>query len=248
MSFYVTLNSSAEGEFMKQNNASCFKVHFGQVLDFEGEWEVALVEIKFPMTISNINRSSSRIISTNMDDSILFDQLSERDYGTAADLIAHLNKRFKGRLKISLDKSNIVHFEMSKTEEPTIYFVQDELKDILGLKRSDTIGENEYLSGTYPVNLNKSLPSVIYVNSSIVKQQLIDNSHMPLLRIVPTSAAQFKYGFDKVLNFPRPQYKALASRRLEYIDVYITDCFGEQVSFDYGSSSVLLHFRRAPLC
>jgi hypothetical protein len=243
----VTLNSNAEGEFMKQNNASCFKVHFGQVMVFDGEWEVALIEIKFPMTISNINKASSRIISTNMDDSLFFDQLSERDYGTAADLIAHLNKRFKGRLKISLDKSNVAHFEMNKKEEPAFYFIPDELKDILGLKRSDTLGENEYLSGTYPVNLNKSLPSMIYVNSSIVKQQIIDNSHMPLLRMVPTSAAQFKYGFDKVLNFPRPQYKPLATRRLEYIDVYITDCFGTPVSFDFGSSSVLLHFRRAPL-
>jgi hypothetical protein len=247
MSFYINLNSHAVSEFTIENNAGNFKVHLGQVLEFEGDWEVALVEIKFPMTLKNINETNSRIVSTDSDDSLLFDRLAERNFGTPADLINHLNKRFKDRLKISLDKNNIAHFEVNKSAYQSLYFVPVELKDILGLRRSDTLGETEYLSGTYPVNLNKGLLSVLYVHSSIVKHQIIDNSHMPLLRMVPTGSTQFKYGFEKLVNFPRPQYRPLAKRRLEYIDIYITDSLGIPVSFDHGSSSVLLHFRRAPL-
>ena len=49
-SFYVTLPSNGSGQYYKDNTISCFRNHLAQALELEGQWEVALVEMQFPIT------------------------------------------------------------------------------------------------------------------------------------------------------------------------------------------------------
>jgi hypothetical protein len=237
-SFYITLNSNASSEFQKQNNASYFKTHFGQLIEFSDNWECALVEIKLPMTIKNVQSTYNTVVCTTIENSLVIDKLTDRNYGTPADFMNELNKVLKNRVKFSLDKSNICHLEISKMTDHALYFFPDQIKDMLGLRRSDTVGETDYLSGCYPVNINKSLPSVLYVNTNIIKHQIVDNTHTCLLRAVPTMASTYKYGYDKIVTFEKLHYKPLALNRLEYMEIGINTPQGENVSFDYGHSSV----------
>lgn len=49
-SFYVTLPSNGSKRFFKDNTTSCFRNHLAQALELEGQWEVALVEMQYPIT------------------------------------------------------------------------------------------------------------------------------------------------------------------------------------------------------
>jgi hypothetical protein len=244
-SFYLTLNSSGDGQFKKYNTPSHFKVHLGQTIEFFGAWEVALIEIRLPMTIPNLQFPHNRIVRTTIDNSIETDALVERNYGNIADLLHELNKIFKHRLKFAADKNNIFHIESIKSEHHPLYFFSDDLKDILGLKRSDVVGEIDFLIGTYPINLNKTIPSTLSITSNIIKHQFVDNTHSNLLRIVNNNSINYKFGFDKMHTFERLQYKPLACNRLENMEFNIMDGNGKLVSFEHGTSTLLLHFRRS---
>ena len=49
-SFYVTLPSNGCKQYTSENRASNYKTYFPEPLDVEGKWEVALVEMQYPLT------------------------------------------------------------------------------------------------------------------------------------------------------------------------------------------------------
>ena len=49
-SFYVTLPSNGSKRFYKENTASVFRNQLAQPLELQGQWEVALVEVQYPIT------------------------------------------------------------------------------------------------------------------------------------------------------------------------------------------------------
>ena len=49
-SFYVTLPSNGSRNYYNENTASTFRNHLAHPLELEGQWEVALVEMQYPIT------------------------------------------------------------------------------------------------------------------------------------------------------------------------------------------------------
>ncbi len=50
MDFYVVLPSNGSGTYFPTNTHSCYTNHIKEALVLDGAWEVALVEIEYPIS------------------------------------------------------------------------------------------------------------------------------------------------------------------------------------------------------
>ncbi|KAG8231304.1 hypothetical protein J437_LFUL006960 [Ladona fulva] len=84
-----------------------------------------------------------------------------------------------------------------------------------------------------------------YVYCDIVEQQLIGDVVSPLLRIVSYNASVSHFGQDVVHILSRPFYLPVMKREFETIEVDLRTHSGEPLPFIYGTSVIILHFRRS---
>jgi hypothetical protein len=246
--FYVSLNSNADGEYYEHNTSDNFRTHLGKMLLLENAWEVALVEVRMPMTLDNLPLEISKIIRQSLlDEKLVYYNyfLKPGFYFDVSTLISELNKACKGEIKFSTDKNNIVSISIKKAASSEIFYFEAQLAKILGLADSKISNKQEMHVGVRPVKLNYGLCSTLNVNTNIIEHQLVDNSHNSVLRSVATNAERYSYGFDKHYNFSKLIYKKLNCNRLEHIEINISNELSQEVSFGANtSSSALLHFRR----
>ena len=73
-SFYVTLPSNSSMEYFPNNTLSNYGTKLPQPFDLNGEWEVGLPEIQFPITWYNLNENESRLHETMYDENKKFVQ------------------------------------------------------------------------------------------------------------------------------------------------------------------------------
>lgn len=59
--FYMTLLSNSSMKYYPQNTTSSFTVQLPRYMSFEGQWEVALTEIHYPYTFSNVDTGQNEI-------------------------------------------------------------------------------------------------------------------------------------------------------------------------------------------
>jgi len=246
-SFYLTLNSSASGEYGHKNTSSNFKTHLGKMITLEGAWEMALVECRIPMTLPNVTEKTAIItaISNDAADSLVHRyKIRSGHYGDAKVLIEELNTVLNNHMSLELDQKGLVSIDTQKDTFLTAFYLSDELHNILGLRKGEIIGQNYLHKGIEPVNVNKGIFSTFNISTNIIEHQLVDNSHNSTLRSVPTFASEYNFGFDKMYTFNRLHYKKLNCNRIEFIEINISNSKNEIVTFEHGNSSVLVHFRR----
>lgn len=59
--FYMTLLSNSSLDYYPENRTNSFTVQLPRYMSLEGEWEVALVEIQYPYTFSNVEPGQNEI-------------------------------------------------------------------------------------------------------------------------------------------------------------------------------------------
>lgn len=249
--FFLTLNSNAEGEYKEHNSSASFRTHLGKMLFLENAWEMALVELKVPMTLPNIPQDICRITRhTTLHEHPFsnYYHIRHGSYNDATALIIEINKVLDGEMKLTLDKNNYLNIEVVRRkldEAPEIFYFDEKMGKILGLEERKITNKQELYTGVRPVRPNLGICSTLNINANIIEHQLVDNSHSALLRSVSTHADKYSYLFDKHYNFTKLHYKKLNCNRLEHIEINISNESNEQVSFGASTStSVLLHFRR----
>jgi hypothetical protein len=94
----------------------------------------------------------------------------------------------------------------------------------------------------FPVQFNISELHVL-VYCSIVKPIITGNVQTNLLRQVEIPR-KIKFGEQCLLRFPKPFYHSIVSHEFETIEIDIKDDSGETIPFDFGRSTVTLHFRK----
>jgi hypothetical protein len=271
--FFLTVNSSAACEFSDSNSPSNFRVHLGRVLDLKGSWEIALFELFFPCTLCNVRGPSRYIIhektsldletgelGTRGDRGHAIIELEERFYSSEKDLIQELNNKLAPTLNFELDNSKKVKVylnEMSQNGDISSFTFAEPLLAMLGIQGVNTLGcytENgryKYISANtpvaqsvMPVNVCIGLPNTLTVHTDLIANQIIDNSHARVLRVVETGARNYKQGFTKKVEFSKLLFIPLAKHKIEYVDLYIKDDFGLNASFLSGALSAVLVFRK----
>lgn len=82
----------------------------------------------------------------------------------------------------------------------------------------------------------------IYCYSNLVRNSLVGNSQVPLLRAIAVDQENDQKHVG--LSFDRLRYRPLSSNFFEYIDIRLTDDMGEDLEFKSGKVIVTLKFKR----
>lgn len=256
--FYVTLPSNSSKNFYPDNNTSHYITRLPREWRLNGEWVVGLSEIQFPLTFSHIPEHSDegliRFITRSIDqsDHVVSDHFAIKTgfYSNIENLINEINNSGIGtHFKFSIDAGGHCLVTRKCTEKCDGYrhgFVLSKiLSEILGFESNDNgyevIGE---LRSHYPASLANGIPNAMYVLSDISEAHITGDFQTPLLRVVPVEIDRYQYGCMRLQTFPHPKYIPLLKTTFDTIEILIKDEKGNDLSFNRGTLTVTLHFKR----
>ena len=261
--FYLTLPSNSSMDVFANNTTAKFVTKLPDVLELDGEWEVALSEIHYPHAWYNIPRNACKFIVFHK---VWFDReqiqnqpfewwpeggshltLSEGYYASPQEIVDEMKKliaeyyapnvRF-GYFKYARQREKCV-FDL---EPETILVLNEPLAMMLGFDVRTMIGPDRFESSTIP-DMDAALSSSsLYVYCDIIEHNVVGDSKVPLLRLVNVKG---KHGERVHQKFTMPIYIPLQKHHFDTVEINIMIDTGGPVPFVRGKSVVILHFRRA---
>jgi hypothetical protein len=276
-SFYVTLHSDSVSHVNFENRPDHFKIHLGQVLHFEGRWEVGIVEMFYPMTLKSIMFAESAIMIESKKEKKVNNNLKLENHqnGNAVNEYANDIKHERHIIDINPDQvmlpndnvglvariqesllilanirtiydNGIISFHLNSlldTNEEIKFYMHTTMQSVLGLDLT-VFDTSHPLYGSRKVNVHRALPQLLFVYTDIIHHQLIGTAYDKLLRVVTIDANSYQFGCTRGVTFSRIQYYPVAKQKIDVIDINIKDGNKENVSFHYGTLTVVLHFRK----
>jgi len=97
------------------------------------------------------------------------------------------------------------------------------------------------IAAPYPCNLDYNIPSEINVCLDVVKTQ----PHIGNL-IRKISVHKYQYGQMQSFRFDRPHYVKVEKTYFHTLQVDLKDEHGKKLPFEFGTSSITLHFKHKP--
>jgi hypothetical protein len=255
-SFYLTLQSDGISHVECKNTCDSFTIHLGHSLDLRGTWEVGLADIHFPMTMSSIQFSEGIIMvqdwrqelnkieiidlrpngqnSCHYDNDRIFRELSTqlKHLGIEATLV-------NGHLMLYLPKSDDAFGNVELV-------VSEKMQLILGLDDVSSVfsHSNDTVLASKPIDVLRGLPQQLFIYTDIIQHQRVGSSFEKILRIVPVDTTNYRDGALKGVNFTKINYLPLCSENIYSVNVNIKDRSNFPISFQSGTSTVTLHFRK----
>lgn len=242
MSFYVTLPSNSSLEVFPNNTTTRFSTKMHAPIRLEGSYEVALVEIMYP--VSWKNRTDGVIILKYEDVKVEY-IVSFPVYGSMSELTSSIANHFKDSeiglamtynapsQRILIGMMPGVTLVFTNGIENEFGFTKNELKS--------TDEQSEFISDFV---LKDHLNNVngLYVYSDIVEYQFVGDVYAPLLQVVASNVAKDATYVDKI--YDSPHYITVSRNNIDTIEINILTDLGEPISFTKGRVVVKLHFRR----
>ena len=248
MSFYLTLPSNSSMQYFPNNSLSNYITKLSNTIELNGKYEMALVEIMYPVNWKLPNHDSILIRNINKDFtkaySIVFDALENVD---------EIFKKFNLQLKNDDVLVKFAYNDITKKVEIELYpdFELEFLNDLqyeFGFRAksfqspSKQYGPYKYIAYE---SISSHLNSVkaLYIYCDIAEHQHVGDSMNSLLRNVIIEN-NLKFG-DYINNtFTSPHYIPLKHNSFETIEIQITDDTGSKVHFSSGKIITKLHFRK----
>ena len=290
--FYLTLLSNASFEEFSDNKTSDFTVKLPQTINLDGQYEVALCEMSYPMTIENVTKDNNQFIielqaadakGTPLDDKVypVVLKIHEGYYRSIDDILIFLNNAIRNSTPHSdkwLEKDRET-FKWNK-QHRRIQCIQKNIKEVAeNNKLFVVIDRNKstnsvnmdlpvvikraYLHGRLALQLGYQPGSCVFdgadhcpslsfgicenflVYTDVIEPQIVGNVHGQIIKVVQAVDSHFEYGDSCVRNFTNRSYYSVLKKSFETLSISIRDTTsGELVSFGFGCSYVLLHFRR----
>ena len=264
--FYLTLPSNSSMDVFANNTTAKFVTKLPDVLELDGEWEVALSEIHYPHAWYNIPRNVCKFIVFYK---VWFDReqiqnqpfewwpvggshltLSEGYYASPQEIIDEMKKLIADYYAVLPPDERFGYFKYAHQREKcvfdlepeTILILNEPLAMMLGFDVRTMIGPDRFESSTIP-DMDAALSSSsLYVYCDIIEHNVVGDSKVPLLRLVNVKG---KHGERVYQKFTMPIYVPLQKHHFDTIEINIMIDTGGPVPFVRGKSVVILHFRRA---
>ena len=242
--FFVTLPSNSSMDVYPDNKISHYTTQLPQEINLQdSEYEVALVEINYVHSFYNV-QSGDCWLQYKVDRAVYMLQLAAGHYKPET-LIGSLNKLVQTLSEENARNYLKFYFEpinqkasVTITNESTTLKMSASLQRKLQLEERNLRGNKTYF-GQGAVSLNDTL-SCIYVYCDLVKERVVGDKLVPLLRIVPVVR---KPGQVVYKSFYPPQYFSLSHQQFRTVEIYLTDDTGNLIKFESGRVVVTLHFR-----
>lgn len=233
------------------NKKSNYKVRLPRTLYLKNKYEVALVEMEYPITWETFSRKDAYWITIkdmHLDGYHFHVLIQPAHYDTISELVDEINEKLlehakesggpgkatlkihKLQKKIKLDVSHNLHVMFS-----------DECCDVLGLEH------NKYYHGQetalHPFDISRGFYS-LFVYCNVVEPQIVGDVYVPLLRTVAINGERGAY---VVKTYSEPHYVPVSTDEMAVIEMNIKDDTGQDVPFMSGKVVCKLHFRQRAL-
>ena len=248
--FYVTLPSNASMDLYPTNTQASYKIRLPRTLYLRRGFEVALVEMQYPISWKTFTPEESYEIG-------IFDQEAPRYqsvfipnyyYANINELVKQINTTLSAYFAIQdngkhaqlkvLEREHRI--ELNIVGERLWIEFKNEMSDVLGL-------EHKYYTGNttapYRHDINKGFHS-LYVYCNVCEPQIVGDAYVPLLRNVAIKGAHGEY---VTKTYSEPHYIPVNTDAVDMIEINIKDDTGYDVSFASGKVVCKLHFRNRAL-
>jgi len=180
-SFTITVTSGA----FPTNTVSEFSTQLPRPLQLESEMEVALAYIQAPARVHNVPRGQNRVTITGSGDVVTEREMAPASYQEFAIFSTTFKSLLPNEIKLTFDRIS----KKSTFVLPAEYGIRLDyaLSRVLGFSTAvDVKGPGSFESDS-EYNMMGDYQT-IFLHSSLVKGQVVDNQTVPLLSIVPTKA------------------------------------------------------------
>lgn len=264
MSFYITLPSNSSSAIFPKNTQSHFITQLPSPQQLDGEWEVALVEIHFPVAWNNIDSTNDTFYVKDWDRAspirpnvaagyttvsidrghypnvqTLVDAMTTA-MGDLAQKIRITYKRAMGKTVILTRHANIMFPEKYRLLADMLGIIDVGIP--IGGEAADTRSRDWTFTHIpkYRADVARGQYN-LYVYSDLVFPQLVGDTYAPLLRVVPVQEKE--YGDIVHQTFQTLQYIPVSKRNFDTIEIDIRNDSGESIKFASGKTLIVLHFR-----
>jgi hypothetical protein len=239
--FYLTAPSNASFRTYPDNTQSTFKIQTAKAIDL-ARYQVALTEIQYPKSWLTLSDCSLEVRRTNAD--TVTARLPGGRYVDIEQLVDTIqrhvtNLRLANSLLITWDPIRLktsVHIRASGMS----LSITPQLGRILGFET------HEFTTGVTASKHHSDIDegmSAIYVYSNIVQNQLVGDTLVPLLRVVPIRGARDElYRSEEFLH---PHYLPTVKETTSELQFHLRRDDGTPISFKTGKVVLTLHFRKA---
>lgn len=259
---HITLISNAEKSFYlyPTNTVANFTTQLYQPFSLEGDWEIALTEIIFPISFYSVEKDKFGIMIQNKEqivpNLVITETADGKQFldGNSINFLPHGNYKTIQQLinaihsipEVAEAKFKLIHHELTGYVEAinkgscTVTFTKD-LARALGFTPFAKY-TNGY--GTNPANLHINIPQQVFVYCDIAEPQFVGDGASKLLRNVGIPDVT-KFGEIYTKTYSNPHYIPILKKNFSSIEVQLKSSTDEFVPFQFGPSSVKVHIRPA---
>jgi hypothetical protein len=238
--FYLTAPSNASYRTYSDNTQSSFRIRTAKAIDLS-RYTVALTEIQYPKSWLTISDCSLEVRRTNAD--TLTAHLPGGRYVDIEQLVdviqRHVtNLRLANSLLVTWDPIRLKTSVIIRASGMSLS-ITPQLGRILGFETYEfTTGVT---GSKHHSDIDEGM-SAIYVYSNIVQNQLVGDSLVPLLRVVPIRGARGElYRSEEFLH---PHYLPTVKETTSELQFHLRRDDGSDISFKTGKVVLTLHFRK----
>jgi hypothetical protein len=249
--FYMVLPSNSKNEEFPNNKTNHFFINFPTHIEMSSKYsyECALVEINYPNSFYNVEKSFGNIFFKR-DDVQTAEYSLKEGFFTARDLLAMINERIpkipSSRSILSYNENNnIFTFEIGRGEKIKIPPQLAELlgfadKNVFQLKSTSSFDVREFRADI-PFGIKPTIES-LYIYSNLCRESYVGGVYVPLLRQVAHDSRDFGNIITK--HFNPAFYIPMQTHNINHIEIKICDNTGQPLRFNFGKVVLTLHIRR----
>lgn len=218
--FYITLPSNSSMQTFPDNKTCCFTTQLPRTIDLSGEWEVAIVEIQYPLTyLKNIIKTPPEIPKKESRFSTV---IKDPPVNNATETL----------------RKNLVASPIVNRQAVTV-------PQVVGGKKVNVTAVVSHIVQPCPKteeSIRETTTSLMSVYCDIIVPRIVGDVYAPLLRVLQLRQ-NGEYGHTEVKTFSPAHYFPLLLSSFRTIEISIRDDQGRAIPFDHGTLTVTLHLR-----
>lgn len=254
-------------KYFPDNTTTHFTTQLSREIALNGQWSVGLAEIHIPCTMIHLQRDETKIQWTPCGEKVpVSEHIPYGLYKNHEELTTCINNiqglRKAGIQFVNARKAN--GYTAIDSEKPEL--CGNQIVSILGMsnKVRRILGFNiipaedwETAEGSYlrfvrgvqresqmPSCVARGLPEQLFIYTDLCVPYTVGDTQSALLRIANLNTANYIYGATQVKYFSPPNYIPLLNNCFRTIEIDIRDHLGKPITFEYGTLTLTLHFKR----
>ena len=260
--FYVTLPSKSSGRDFPENTNSFYKTRLKHTVSLEGQYEVSLASITYPVTYHNVVKGRNTFVVTFLSIKHTV-SIPHGLYAKVEDVVSRINSSLKEYSQtqpatpylyrhVTFDlipetgcvKASILNQVTMRTsiEFPSPSVIGELLgfgMKIEGNLKSEHVKDDYSYYYSCPTEVRTIRQ--IYVYCNLVEYSLVGSHSAQLLRTIATEG---KFGDIIEKSFPDRQYIPVRLSEFDTVAIWLADDAGKPIEFTAGQVLIQLHLKK----